>query len=246
MESQATLATKVNPPGPGNYELPSFPNDHPASHVQSAAKFSMGRGRAEPAKRSDVADPGKYHPKLEATMSRSAAWGFGSAKRMMSEPSKHKTPGPSIGQIDNPNYFKSPRYGFGTSERSALSRAGESEKSKRPGPGQHNPNIDVTSKMNSVPCYTASPRREVSMTSKAPGPGSYSISDSANLTWGSIPRVKFGTATRSHKERTGRAPGPGQYSVMNMTKTGHASMGDSAPKWSMTGRPSFKIAKDTC
>lgn len=239
------LASKVNPPGPGNYELPSFPNDHPASHVCSAAKFSMGRGRNEPAKRTDAADPGKYHPNVAATMGRSAAWGFGSAKRMLSEPSKHKTPGPTIGQIDNPNYFRSPRYGFGTTERQFGATDKDSKDAKRPGPGQHNPNIDATSKMNSVPSYTAAPRRELTMNSKLPGPGSYSVMSSTTQTWSSSPRFKFGTATRTTKERRG-PPGPGQYSVVNMTKTGHASVGDSAPKWSMTGRPSFKIAKDTC
>lgn len=243
------MASKVNPPGPGNYELPSFPNDHPSSHVPIASKFSMGKGRPEPAQRKDGADPGKYHPQMSPVMQRSAAWGFGTAKRMMSNTNnKNKTPGPAIGQIDNPNYFKSPRYGFGSTERNALKGLGimDSDKHKRPGPGQHNPNIDATSKMNAVPSYTAAPRRDLSPGGpKLPGPGSYSVGDSSNQTWASSPRFKFGTATRAHKERRG-APGPGQYSVVNMTKTGHASVGDSAPKWSMTGRPQFKIAKDTC
>lgn len=243
MAEGAPLTNKVNPPGPGNYELPSFPNDHPASHVAHAAKYSMGRGRDEPAKRTDGADPGKYHPNVAFTMKGSAAWRFGSAKRMLSEPSgTQKTPGPVIGQIDNPNYFRSPRYGFGTMERQFGSEVKDAKDTKRPGPGQHNPNIDATSKMNSVPAYTASPRRDVNMNSKLPGPGSYSVMSSAAQTWSSSPRFKFGTAARNMKDRRG-PPGPGQYSVAGMTKTGG---GDAAPKWSMTGRAPFKIAKDTC
>eukprot|EP00746_Dinoflagellata_sp_MGD_P006350 gnl/MRDRNA2_/MRDRNA2_112377_c0_seq1.p1 gnl/MRDRNA2_/MRDRNA2_112377_c0~~gnl/MRDRNA2_/MRDRNA2_112377_c0_seq1.p1 ORF type:complete len:275 (+),score=47.17 gnl/MRDRNA2_/MRDRNA2_112377_c0_seq1:75-827(+) len=250
MAEETKSKSKVPPPGPGNYELPSFPNDHPASHVSVSSKFSMGKGRPEPSARKDAADPGKYHPNVQAVQPRSAAWGFGSAKRMLSEPSKSQaTPGANLGQIDNPMYFRSPRYGFGSTERMGNpipgTNATEDKKNKRPGPGAHNPDINVTSKMRSVPSYTAAPRRENTVNLKLPGPGSYTATDASNQTWKASPRYKFGSAARQIVEKAS-TPGPGQYTVANLTKTGHNSVGDSAPKWSMTARPSFLIAKDTC
>lgn len=250
MAEESKSKSKVPPPGPGNYDVPSFPCDHPASHVATSSKFSMGKGRPEPSARKDFADPGKYHPNTTAVQPRPSAWGFGSAKRMLSEPSKsQQTPGATLGQIDNPQYFRSPRYGFGSTERQAFPIPGtnctEEKKSKRPGPGAHNPDINVTSKMKSVPSYTAAPRRELSVNQKLPGPGSYTATDGQTQTWKSSPRYKFGSAARSVLDRT-TTPGPGQYSVAGITKTGHISVGESAPKWSMTSRPTFAIAKDTC
>jgi hypothetical protein len=241
--------SKVPPPGPGNYELPSFPNDHPASHVATSSKFSMGKGRPEPSSRKDAADPGKYHPNTVAVQPRTAAWGFGTAKRVLSEPTRSQaTPGASLGQIDNPQYFRSPRYGFGSTERNNTipgTSATEEKKCKRPGPGAHNPDINVTSKMRSVPSYTAAPRREVTVNLKLPGPGSYTASDAQSQTWKASPRYKFGSAARQCLEKKS-TPGPGQYTVAGLTKTGHSSVGGSAPQWSMTSRPAFAIAKDTC
>lgn len=243
MAEEPKSKCKVPPPGPGMYDLPSFPNDHPASHVGTSSKFSMGKSRPEPSVRRDAADPGKYHPNSLAIQKRSSAWGMGTAKRMLSEPSKsQQTPGPSLSQIDNPQYFRSPCYGFGSQERMEKAAV---RGQVRPGPGQHNPEINATSKMRSVPSYSAAPRREATVNQKLPGPGSYSATDATVQTWKASPRYKFGSAARTVIEKPS-APGPGQYSVVNLTKTGHSSMGDSAPKWSMTSRPNFSIAKDTC
>lgn len=244
-EETSKSKSKVAPPGPGKYDLPSFPTDQPISHVANSAKFSMGKGRPEPLKRSDNADPGKYHPNLATVTARPAAWGFGSSQRAMSGPSKsQQTPGPALGQIDNPLFYKSPRYGFGSAARThEVDR--QEKKSKKPGPGQHNPDITMTSKCKSTPSYSAASRRESLVNSKLPGPGTYTVTDSGTQTWKSSPRYKFGTAGRGVMDKKG-PPGPGQYTVAGLTNTGHGTMGDAAPKWSMTGRPTFNIAKDTC
>jgi len=249
MGEETKSKSKVPVPGAGTYDLPSFPNDHPCSHVGTSSKYSMGKGRPEPAHRKDAADPGKYHPNVTACQPRSSAWGFGGAKRMLSETSKaHTTPGPNLAQIDNPLYFKSPRYGFGSTERS-MNMNGNDEKSekrnKKPGPGAHNPDINCTSKMRSVPSYSAAPRREVKVGAKLPGPGTYTATEASNQTWRASPRYKFGSAARTVIEKAS-TPGPGQYSVAGLTKTGHACVGDGAPKWSMTARPTFNNAKDYC
>lgn len=207
----------------------------------------MGRGRKEPAARRDAADPGKYHPNVSVVQPRAASWGFGSSRRMLSEPSKlqRSIPGVCVGQTDNPNYFRSPRYGFGSTERDQNPVEGswvnpEDMKFRRPGPGQHNPKSDYTSAMDASPSVTMGPRRELAVNMKLPGPGSYTIDDGKAQTWKSSPRFKFGSSQRGVSEKQG-PPGPGQYKVANMTKTGHSSMGDSAPKWSMTGRPKVNL-----
>lgn len=240
--------SKVAPPGPGKYDLPCFPNDIPSSHVGNAAKFSMGKGRTQPPRRSDAADPGKYHPNTAATTARSASWGFGSAPRTFnlgSQTKSQRTPGASLGQIDNPNFSRSPRYGFGSGERSQFTPRGAKS---TPGPGQHNPDSSKTSQMRAEPSFSAAPRREETVNKKLPGPGSYTVMESQAQTWKGSPRYKFGTSVRTSAQDNKKAgtPGPGQYAVANMTRTGHNSVGDSAPKWSMPGRPTFAIAKETC
>merc|ERR1719265_824909 len=114
--STSVKREKVIPPGPGNYELPCFPSDIPVSGITTGAKFSMGCARKDPAPRKDSADPGKYHPNVEVVQERSPTYRFGSQQRMAAEQKVSKV-GACVGQGDNINYYASPAYGFGSSER---------------------------------------------------------------------------------------------------------------------------------
>jgi len=148
-----------------------------------------------------------------------------------------------VKQLDNQNYNRAPCASFGSSERK-LNQA--QNRTKVPGPGQHNPDNGISSKYSSPPAFTVLQRREPGEAPNSktnPGPGEYSIDASKTQTRKSAPSCRLGTAARFVMDgsKKGVNAAPGQYNVVNMSRTGHASVADSAPKWSMTGRPAFDI-----
>merc|ERR1712137_986961 len=232
--------TKLETPGPGAHDLPTFPAKHPTSNVVGPAVFTMAQGRQEPTARNDRVGPGQYHPKHEGVERRPPGWGFGCQKRVLSEPSNHLyTPAAQLGQVDNENYKRAPRYGFGSSERvfeiPGMVSERRDQKFKTPGPGQHNPNDTITTKMPSIPSFSVVPRRPPKSGRSGPGPGSY---EQTHTTRRSTPNCKFSAAGRMLDSKK-KTPGPGQYTTSNATRTGHSSIGDSAPRWSMPGRTEF-------
>jgi len=201
-------------------------------------------GRQEATPRKDRVGPGQYHPRHEGVERRTPGWGFSSQKRVLSEPPKHQyTPAAQLAQVDNDNYKRAPQYGFGSSERvfeiPGMVSERRDQEFKTPGPGQHNPNDSKTTKMQSIPAFSVVPRRQVNFNRPGPGPGSYEPTPNIQR---STPNCKFGVAGRmlvSNPKSSRKTPGPGQYTTSNATRTGHSSIGDSAPRWSMPGRSDF-------
>lgn len=247
MSTESSRERKV-PPGPGQYDLPSFPNLHPCSHVPIPPKYSMFRKNKEPAARTDNVDPSKYAPKMDAFFDRAPTWGFGTAPRLLSKPNeKNSTPAANIKQVDNINFQRSPRYGFGSTQRQFVA-----ESSCTPGPGGYNPNADKTSKHAAAPAFSsggAVRMQQYKKTSALPGPGNYKEIDSLKNTWGLSPRTRFGKASNGRNKLAplkNNTPGPGAYKISTMLRTGDHSIIESAPKWSMGGRGGFDLAKTTC
>mmetsp|Transcript_50035 Transcript_50035/g.88179 ORF Transcript_50035/g.88179 Transcript_50035/m.88179 type:complete len:274 (-) Transcript_50035:81-902(-) len=254
---------KARRPGPGSHDIPAFPEKVPTSTMPTAPGYSIaqGAGLEEPVKKRDKVGPGAYHPRRTVTEKAAPGYGFGRARRVLSETrsERHRndpgTPAPQMEQKDNQNYVHAPKYSFGSEEKffrcpgiwSDLPGRG----SKMPGPGEHNPDDRITSRPDmkiNGPSWSATPRRggvetKLSSRSFTPGPGAYRPEDAAPTSEVKVtPRYKFGTAARlAGVEVDKKAPGPGQYSTTNTTRTGHSSVGGSAPKWSMPGRQELDL-----
>jgi len=253
---------RVNPPGPGTHEVKSFPDHAPTSTYTKPISYSMPNGRQEPTPRRDRAGPGAYHANHDAIRQRIPICSFGGTKRLLSEPNRRRiTPAPDLAhtettsQSDNSRHSRAPQYRFGAEERSFEIPGMFSDKAtgaksfcsqrghKMPAPGQYDPK-----KIQAVPGGKFSAREEQGGQSElsAPGPGSYSPDNCDSQISKRTPHHQFGTSGRLLlvEKKKPRAPGPGEYTTENITRTGHASVEHSAPKWSMNGRSSFNLAKD--
>lgn len=259
--STAASPRRVPKPGPGAYELPScFPSASTGSYMSGSSRSQMSSqtrstmsqtGRDEATLRSDATGPGQYHPNHDVGRKRIANYGFGGgSNRLLSEPNKKLvTPSPDRGQQDNGQFHRAPNHGFG-SETKGLRIPGclafskdeaatleEKSKCKRPGPGSHNPSHSYSSKVATSPASSMTSRLETHTNERTfnPGPGNYGSPRSGEGTEvvNSLhvsPRGQFGTAARMKIEPK-RTPGPGAYETEIAAQT--------APKWSMTGRPEF-------
>jgi len=249
---------KVAKPGPGSHDIPVFPDASPV--VPSSSSFTMAVGRNERTPRKTRAGPGAYYPKLDLTREKERCYGFGKSPRLLSEVSSERkgggtgTPAPHLAHVDNHNFKKSAGFGFGTEEkffRSFATSDHVGRGTKQPGPGEHSPLDHITSKVPPGPSYSMSSGRQKAREkdkqeaiAAGPGPGEYKPDDALKLSSRekASPRFGFGTTARlmgcQYKSRT---PGPGSYSTSNTTRTGHSSVGGSAPKWSMAGRQELDV-----
>lgn len=206
-----------------------------------------------PSSKIDRLGPGAHHPKWfeNSAYKRTVAYGFGKQRRPMDDvntPRERPSPHAKLDQGDYSRFNKSPKYSFGTMDRTRDSDH-EPRGHRRPDPGSHNPNDLVTSRMSSMPAYSVSPRRDcqVIKKTKLPGPGSYLSEECSSSVYKEAPRAKFGCALRGVAEDTpGMArlsrvvPGPGQYAA-NCTRLGQVG-GKSGPAWSMPGRAELDLA----
>lgn len=232
--------------GPGSYDIPTFPDVSPV--VPCSASFSMSSsGRSDKGSRTYRAGPGAYYPKVSVTEPRQRCYGFGRARRILSEISAQQTsagytPAPQLGHTDSAKFTKAPVYGFGTQEKFFPHGGRSARGQKIPGPGEHNPSDHFTSKASPTPKW-GTPRRDDTTPRKSrdvggPGPGMYKAEESfCSISQQNAPRYGFGTTARpSASETKSKAPGPGSYSTCNTTRTGHSSVGDGAPRWTISGR----------
>ena len=244
----AVKRVKARVPGPGTHTVPTFPARHPTSNFQAAELYSMAGRRLENHKEERVG-PGTYHPRTEFNIPQAeagdAGYGFSRQRRALSEPTKHKTtPAGELAHLDNPKFVSPPSYSLGCTERKLKIAPEQTEKQfKVPGPGQHNPRDASTTRNSTVPAYSMGARMDENPKRGAPGPGTYQHEPAVGHTLKATPRVKFGTAGR-HITSDNKHPGPGHYGIDNITRTGHNSVGGSAPKWSMPGRPPFDLAHE--
>jgi len=244
---------KLPAPGPGSHDVPLFPDASPI--VPAAAAFSMASGReGGRTVRKARAGPGSYYPRLDLTRTTECCYGFGRSKRVLSEVGKsevpgHGTPAANLAQGDSGKFDRAPGYGFGSEDKfktpgvSADGCAGRH--SKKPGPGEHNPSDHMSSKAWHGPSYSATPRRDDNTPRRAkadgPGPGEYRCGFLAAEK--ASPRYGFGTTARPMGcQLKSRSPGPGSYSTSTTTRTGHTTVGGSAPRWSMGVRQEFDLS----
>jgi len=237
--------------GPGGYNLPGqFGSPSPSSRLQGTRSFKIVQDTGGPTPRQDIAAPGHYSPNPDVYLKSSRGYGFGSSKRWMSEASKSELsrPGPDCEHVDNPNFSRPPRYGFGSEARRCpmFGDAGmapspkataslpsppspRTEAQRRllfPGPGQGDPDFQKASRVGKGPSYSMSPR-DLPTKDKLlanPGPGSYDRTTDSKVK--STPVCRFGTARRMlvpEESNSANAvktgvPGPGKYS---QRKTSH-------------------------
>mmetsp|Transcript_89791 Transcript_89791/g.262479 ORF Transcript_89791/g.262479 Transcript_89791/m.262479 type:complete len:260 (+) Transcript_89791:54-833(+) len=251
-------------PGPGAFKLPAFPEPSPASTVVKEASYSIPSGRKEPQQTPDSArlGPGAYHPRTDVACVRAPGGGFGRSRRLLSEPppSHAPTPGPDLPQSDGPRWKASPRYGFGSEVKNfrapVLWNSGPGRGARSPGPGEHCPDDRATSQHAATagPSYSmrapeSKPHAPGKGPKPSPGPGAYSReeSDTHSSLRPSAPRAKFGTEARLEPgPGSGRRalPGPGRYDATGVTRTGHGSFGDSAPRWTMSARRELDLSSN--
>lgn len=261
-KSHRTAAFKVKPPrpGPGSHDITQFPDVSPV--VPSAAAFSIASGREEGrAAIKARAGPGSYYPRLDLTRPKECCYGFGRSRRLLSNAARegqYDTPAPQLAQGDNSNlgsarhFTRAPGYGFGSEGKfstvvgDACNTAGRG--TKMPGPGEHNPSDHFSSKAGMGPSFSVTSSRRDSGPSKrdpradGPGPGEYKVTDKESQRYKAAPRFGFGSTARPMGcHAKSKLPGPGSYSTMNTTRTGHSSVGGSAPKWSMGGRQELDL-----
>eukprot|EP00929_Paragymnodinium_shiwhaense_P069012 TRINITY_DN34824_c0_g1_i2.p1 TRINITY_DN34824_c0_g1~~TRINITY_DN34824_c0_g1_i2.p1 ORF type:complete len:220 (-),score=47.15 TRINITY_DN34824_c0_g1_i2:227-886(-) len=202
---------------------------------------------------------------LGAPFPRSARFGPSMAKE------KKKIPGPERGHVEageevNNNFFRTPKYRFGTSTR-GLDRSKENDAEKKhgyvPGPGSYEPKNEYESIVAKSPNFSFQPRRDeagdVPSCPAAPGPGHYapalvnkeaaskgrvggqtSRAYTFSMTKREICKQKL-TAEEIKKRDAKTTPGPGHYSSPRFDSTGHGEFAEGGTKWTMPGRPDLEF-----
>jgi len=255
---------KPHTPGPGANDLPTMfggriedkfgvCKNRPSLTARVAPAFSL-QGRQTDLAEPDVkvpVGPGCYTPREDSLKKKSRGCVFGTQDRILSAPAQAKKYMNDSEFIacadgnDDPRLPRSPRYGFGSIDRSKPASTVQKGMSqgrgcRLPGPGEHYPNHAVSSRLNSGPDYSfGQPRVEDKSKEKpliSPGPLTYRTAPGEAWTVPAAPRCSFGTSPRlmNLNEKSKRTPGPGQYGNVLSTRKGVAS--DSAAKWSMTER----------
>jgi len=251
-------------PGPGAHEIPSSFGTHPSSKYTASPTFSLyrvqtPRGNAAPTEKK--AGPGSYKVDFQATEKRTPVYGFGSESRQLIDKPKEKKEFPfaEVDQMDNNSFSRSPRFGFGKAERtlqipglprevSEIEKIGakpSQRESKLNGPGEHNPDINASSRVASRPAYSvpSSARGAAPADRKlqSPGPGAYetSLRLGAQVWQRQRKSCTFGASNRMAVKRD-RTPGPGEYEAGADYK-GEPNFGDSGTRWSMYGRQEVDV-----
>eukprot|EP00397_Hematodinium_sp_SG-2012_P061310 GEMP01080980.1.p1 GENE.GEMP01080980.1~~GEMP01080980.1.p1 ORF type:complete len:232 (+),score=41.16 GEMP01080980.1:122-817(+) len=192
------------------------------SSVKTAPKWSF-RGRSSGAGEAGEKNPGPgtYAAATpdKSKYSRAPAAMFGTSSR--DGPGGGFAPGP--GQYNSKSVLSegTPKYGFGSSQRSGLAR-----RSQTPGPGSY----DVRKGMDGLQ-ISLSGRFGESRRARTPGPGAYSSNDS---TYEQSPKFCFGTSLRPDLQLATKNPGPGTYQAMSAL--GGNVVFQSPPKYSMKPR----------
>lgn len=248
-------------PGPGTNSLPTMFGgrvedrfgrcaNKPSCTVPASPAFSLSGRREEPSVEVEVEvgpGPGLYNPKKDVMEKRSRGCIFGTQARMLSTTRRTVTPGPSLVQdVEDQRYIRSPRIFFTGIDRTkygACSPRAQARGCRAPGPGQHDPNHTVSSKLSTGPDYSFGRRdhhepdkAKTGKETKGPGPLTYETVAGEAWILPATPRCSFGTSPRMRNETSKQTPGPGHYSNVNATCRSIASVAESAPKWSMTGR----------
>lgn len=235
---------------PGSYEVTSTDSymsasARPGFGQEKRHLMNVSRPSATPGPEREPGDNQKFH--------RSPKLAFGSSPRVL------RIPGGTA--ADPPKRHDEYQGASTEAER----------REKFPGPGHHDPDHSYSSKVTANPNFTnrGSTRGKYEPFAKEhthnPGPGAYDMPEEGQMPGRLAPRPKFSTAGRmlgleeppkgtatslksskASKQSQG-SPGPGEYSgSVDSTRHGHAPGRDSAPKWSMGGRPTFDLSRGYC
>lgn len=258
-------------PGPGSFDIPSFPEPLPTSTMDHQVSYSIGSGRKDSTREHYVSrvGPGSYHPRVSCLKNNptfrqtdpgTSGYGFGRSARVLSEPlsarQRARDPGPAMEQADNRKYKHAPQYSFGGEEKFFRSPGIWDDLPGRgqrlPGPGEHCPDDRSTSKYaeTSGPSYSIAPPPPEKLSGPpihAPGPGAYVLKDGDGHTSKAAapPQWTFGTSPRknaAHPSDKRTLVGPGRYTSVGVTRTGHSTLGSSGG-WTMSGRRQFDLTK---
>lgn len=201
-------SNKNNLPGPGQYNQDiSIKDRSPAFSIGTSAKIDKGRILENPG-------PGAYDTRDKDT---GPKWGFGSETKDKSF--RAENPGPGTYELP------------GTLSKTAFSIGGrnlEAQKDVNPGPGAYAQDLKANSPMWSM---GKQPRTDMSKTSDAPGPGTYTIEHIHQHLQSPV----MGTSSRPLLNDINTSPGPGTYEVPNRAIEG--------PQFTIKGKEQ-KIIKD--
>jgi len=248
-------------PGPGSHNVPALfeHSQHPSSHVPATPAFSMSAGWREGTPRKDKVGPGMYfsNSSMDAVKRRTPGLRFATQKRLLSEPHKtNVTAAPDLAQQDNSNYKRSPRYGFGCTQRKLPHEKKAERGRSEPGPSDTHHEDRMSSKWTAGPNFSIltprarkEPENPVPEILPGPGPGAYPI-DCPGVheapSYKKTPYYKFSSSSRfptKTKSKSGEpTPGPGAYVTVSSTRTGQNCFAEGAPKWSMPGRAELDVA----
>mmetsp|Transcript_22019 Transcript_22019/g.75500 ORF Transcript_22019/g.75500 Transcript_22019/m.75500 type:complete len:282 (-) Transcript_22019:42-887(-) len=254
-------------PGPGNVDLPAFPDPMPVSTSLGSVAYSLSfrndstRTDAE----ADRLGPGCYRTRDEVTLVHPRTHSFGRSPRMAIGPAEagprsqlgQRGVGPDLDQQDSDAFRRSEKYSFGTTPKffQCPGLWDEGRAPRLPGPGEHSPDDAPLSGVPRTAGFAFGSRREEGRCAvEAPGPGSYTPAEGVcGRATTSAPRCVFGSpsqALRSADEpRRQIAPrgstcGPGRHGVApgpgRYKVVGNTRTGHShSPKWSFGGRREF-------
>lgn len=201
-------------PGPGQYT--------PEAKATTTPLWGFGTPRRSRVVDSGAPGPGSYTaPAFETGPKHSMA-----SRREGGRASSNPGPGSYQPPRVVPSARGSPKFGFGTSERSRSVPTGG------PGPGEY----ATSSKLGSAPMHSMAARRDGSKNSHTPGPGTYQRGE--GFTQQASPRWGFGRPS-SRERRDPGVPGPGTYGP-DVEFTKH-----SLPKYSMGGSRKFQSCRGT-
>jgi len=176
----------VRHPGPGSYEVATFPENAPTSISPSPAAWSMA-SNTDPTRTNPEIDrlgPGAYQPQDKVCLPDPHSRSFSRNFRLDEGPGTQsrarsgKAPGPELDQQDSLRFRQSPRYTFGNTPKFFMCRGLWDENIRIghqvPGPGDHCPSDSICSGVPPVsgPSYTIGEREHMSV-DPTPGPGSY-------------------------------------------------------------------------
>lgn len=176
-------------PGPGQY------SSNLNSVKKNSSKISFGKNKRFKVK-SEVGckvDPGRYNPNKPRPSSNVV---FGKDKRFSNKDDRKDSPAPNHYNPEKPQ--KNIKY-------SMRPKTAVVVKSTNPGPGQYNPNVDPTKKVEKGSIFSKSKKDYQKKSKKEIGPGQYNISGDMKGKTYSFGKQKKGFNLKKE------GPGPGSY-----------------------------------